>query len=377
MAGIYIHVPFCKTRCIYCDFFTRTNTVLKSPYVDALCKEISLRKDYLNEEESINTIYFGGGTPSQLNEKELSNILNSIKDNFEINHDAEITLEANPDDLTPAYLDMLIRLGFNRLSMGVQSFDDNMLKFLNRRHSAQRAIEAVQMSQKAGFSNISIDLMYGLPEQDMPLWKTSIDQAIELNIQHISAYHLIYEKGTKLYRLQEKGNVKAIDEDISHDMFAVLIEKLNEAGFMHYEISNFAKDSLISQHNSSYWLGANYLGLGPAAHSYNTQNRSWNISSIPKYIDAINNNSPSVEIEELDLKTRYNDLVLTGLRTMWGVNKETLKVEFGDNLRHYFERNIQKYIESKDVLFDSISYKIAPKGIFISDSIMSDLMYID
>lgn len=377
MAGIYIHVPFCKTRCIYCDFFTRTNTTLKSPYVDALCKEISLRKDYLNSQEFINTIYFGGGTPSQLSESELSDILVAIKENFMVSNDAEVTLEANPDDLNSDYLDMLIRLGFNRLSMGVQSFDDNMLKFLNRRHSAQRAVDAVQMSQKAGFSNISIDLMYGLPNQNMDLWKESIDRAIDLDIQHVSAYHLIYEKGTKLYRLHEKGAVRSVDEDISLDMFAMLIEKLGDAGFMHYEISNFAKDNLISRHNSSYWLGESYLGLGPSAHSYNTENRCWNISSIPKYIDAIENGQPLLEIESLDLKTRYNDLVLTGLRTMWGINKDTLSVEFGADMLRYFERNINKYIQSEDVIFDSVKYKIAPKGIFISDSIMSDLMYID
>ena len=253
MAGIYIHVPFCKTRCIYCDCYTRTDLSKKSPYVAALCKEIELATDYLDG-EAINTIYFGGGTPSQLTIEDLKLILNTISDRFTINENPEITLEANPDDLNEEYLSSLLAIGFNRLSMGVQSFNDEHLKSLNRRHSSQKAIDAVRMSQQAGFKNISIDLIYGLPQQTMSDWTESLDKAISLDIQHISSYHLIYEEGTKLFKLLNSGRVNPVDEDTSLDMFSLMIDKLSEAGFIHYEISNFAKDGYFSRHNSSYWL---------------------------------------------------------------------------------------------------------------------------
>lgn len=376
MAGIYIHVPFCKTRCIYCDFYTRTNMEQKTPYVSAICKELVLRKEYIGD-EPIGTIYFGGGTPSQLSKADFEAIFKTIYDTFEIENNAEITLEANPDDLNEKYLNMLIESGFNRLSMGVQSFDDKQLQFLNRRHSAQKAIDAVRMSKQAGFSNISIDLMYGLPDLTSDIWNQTLDTAIDLDIQHISSYHLIYEQGTKLYRLLQKGEVKSVEEELSVDMFSTLIRRLSDAGFIHYEISNFGKDGYFSRHNSSYWLGAKYLGTGPSAHSYNRQNRCWNISSIPKYIQAIEKGEPDIEIEELNVQTRYNDFILTGMRTMWGINRTELKNLFGEKLSDYCDKNIQRHIKSNDVFQDGDNYKISSKGIFVSDSIMSDLMYID
>ncbi len=376
MAGIYIHVPFCKTRCIYCDFYTRTNMEQKTPYVSAICKELVLRKEYIGN-EPISTIYFGGGTPSQLSKIDFNSILKTIRDTFDIENDAEITLEANPDDLNEKYLNMLTESGFNRLSMGVQSFDDKQLQFLNRRHSAQKAIDAVKMSKQAGFSNISIDLMYGLPDLTSDIWNQTLDTAIDLDIQHISSYHLIYEQGTKLYRLLQKGEVKSVEEELSVDMFSTLIKRLSDAEFIHYEISNFGKERYFSRHNSSYWLGAKYLGTGPSAHSYNRQNRCWNISSIPKYIQAIENGQPDIEIEELDLKTRYNDFILTGMRTMWGISRTELKNEFGEKLSDYCDKNIERHLKSNDAFLDGDNYKISSKGIFVSDSIMSDLMYID
>jgi oxygen-independent coproporphyrinogen-3 oxidase len=376
MPGIYIHVPFCKTRCIYCDFFTRTSMEQKNPYVSALCKEIDLAADYLNG-EPVSTIYFGGGTPSQLSKEDFTAIFEALYSTFSIKDDAEITLEANPDDLNEKYIRMLLEVGFNRLSMGVQSFHDTQLQFLNRRHSAEKAIQAVTMSQNAGFNNISIDLMYGLPNLTMPIWKETLDKAIELNTQHISSYHLIYEKGTKLYRLLNQGEVKSVEEELSVEMFSVMIDRLKEAGYIHYEISNFGKEGFFSRHNSSYWLGESYLGLGPSAHSYNKTHRSWNISSIPKYIKGIEFGYPEIETEFLDEKTRYNDFILTGLRTMWGINIIELKALFGEKMLLYCEKNIKKYIQSNDVILDNTSYKITRKGIFISDSIMSDLMYIE
>lgn len=376
MAGIYIHVPFCKTRCIYCDFYTRTNMEQKTPYVSAICKELILRSDYIGE-ESISTIYFGGGTPSQLSETDFKIIFKYIYETFTVEDNAEITLEANPDDLNSKYLDILKQVGFNRLSMGVQSFDDEQLQFLNRRHSAQKAIDIVRTSQQSGFSNISIDLMYGLPGLTLDLWNKTLDIAIDLNIQHISSYHLIYEQGTKLYRLLQKGDIKSVDEELSVQMFTTLIKRLQEKNFIHYEISNFGQEGYFSRHNSSYWLGATYLGLGPSAHSYNGQNRCWNISSISKYIQGIEENNPHLEIEDLDIRTRYNDFILTGMRTMWGINRNELQIQFGSKYSNYCDLNIERHLKSGDAVLDRDNYKISSKGIFVSDSIMSDLMYID
>lgn len=375
MAGVYIHVPFCKTRCIYCDFFTRTDMGQKTPYIESLCREIELRADYLGG-EPIDTIYFGGGTPSQLSPDNLKSVLDAVYSCFPVNKKAEITLEANPDDLSEKYLNSLIELGFNRLSMGVQSFDDDLLHFLNRRHSAQKAIQAVQAAQKAGFSNISIDLMYGLPGQTISVWHNTLEIAAQLQVQHISSYHLIYEEGTKLYKLFNEGAIKTIDEELSLKMFSDMIDSLSNAGFIHYEISNFGKEGYFSRHNSSYWQGVKYLGIGPSAHSYNRTDRSWNIASIPKYIDGITTSKPDIEEEILTDNERYNDFVLTGMRTMWGVSEEKLREQFGKEYLTYFEKNIQKHIASGSVKKEKEVYSLTRKGIFISDTVMSDLMCV-
>lgn len=375
MAGIYIHVPFCKTRCIYCDFYTRTDMSPKFDYVSAICKEIELRKEYI-EGETVKTIYFGGGTPSQLSQDDFNKIFEAIYRHFKVEPDAEITMEANPDDLSPAYLQSLVTLPFNRVSLGVQSFDDNELKFLKRRHSAAKAKEAVNQLKSLGFDNISIDLMYGLPGQTIEIWRKNLDEAISLDIQHISSYHLIYEQGTKLYRLFKSGDVKPVDEDISVDMFSLMIEKLADAGFEHYEISNFARNGLYSKHNSSYWLGEKYLGLGPAAHSFDGQNRAWNIPSISRYIEGIRVGELPLEIEYLDIDTQYNDFILIGMRTMWGVDLNELENPFGKSKKDYCLKNVQKYIDQGFVIQESNILKLTKKGIFISDGIMSDLMWI-
>ncbi|MDH6309219.1 oxygen-independent coproporphyrinogen-3 oxidase [Dysgonomonas sp. PFB1-18] len=376
MAGIYIHVPFCKTRCIYCDFYTRTDISPKKAYVSAVCKEIELRKAYLSGEE-IKTIYFGGGTPSQLTYDDFNAIFEAIANNFDIVGDAEITMEANPDDLSPKYLETLQKLPFNRLSIGIQSFNDEELQFLKRRHSAQKAKEAVMLCKASGYDNISIDLMYGLPNQTMEIWRQNLEEAIALDIQHISSYHLIYEQGTRLFRLFKQGDVMPVDEDTSVDMFSEMIDRLSAAGFSQYEISNFARNELYSKHNSSYWLGAKYLGLGPAAHSYDGKNRGWNIASISKYIEAIDKSVPSTEVEYLDENTRYNDFILTGMRTMWGVNIYELEKQFGQKMKAYALSNVQKYIDEGFVSNNDNVLKLTREGIFISDGIMSDMMYID
>jgi oxygen-independent coproporphyrinogen-3 oxidase len=375
MAGIYIHVPFCKTRCIYCDFFTGTDLSYKEDYVRAVCEEISLRERYLGG-DTIKTIYFGGGTPSLFNKSDFEKIFQTINSTFKVESDAEITLEANPDDLSDEYLNDLKCLSFNRISIGIQSFNDKELEFLNRRHSADKAKEAVRRCQKLGFDNISIDLMYGLPDQTIDSWISNLEKAIDLNIQHISAYHLIYEEDTMLYKLLQQNKIRPVNEDLSVEMFSIMIDKLSAAGFIHYEISNFAKDACTSKHNSSYWLGEKYLGLGAAAHSYNGDERAWNIASIGGYIQGIGNENPNIEIEHSDVYTRYNEYIMTGLRTMWGVDLEKLEHAFGKDLLDYCLRNVSKYIDMQLVVETDNILKLTKKGIFVSDDIMSELMYV-
>lgn len=376
MAGIYIHVPFCKTRCAYCDFFTQTDAGDRGLYVKAIAGEAKSRSAYLDG-EPVDTIYLGGGTPSQLSPADISLILKSISDNFIVSDHPEITLEANPDDLDMSYLQSLLGMGFNRLSIGVQSFDDDRLKFLNRRHSSEKAVEAVEAAQRAGFGNISIDLMYGLPGQTLPLWEKTLETAIALNIQHISAYHLIYEEGTALYQWLLQGAISPVDEELSLDMFSMMIDKLRDAGFIHYEISNFGKENCFSRHNTSYWTDALYLGLGPAAHSYNKKSRCSNVASIRRYIEGIEAGKPDVEEEILTERDKYNDYILTRMRTMWGIDASWLENNFEHKFSQYFQKNIKKHIASANVAKDNSHYKLTRAGIFISDAIMSDLMYID
>lgn len=376
MAGIYIHVPFCKTRCIYCDFYTRTDMSSRHNYVSAICREIELRKDYIGD-EIIETIYFGGGTPSQLTKNDFEQVFASIFRNFKVSENAEITMEANPDDLNDKYLQMIREFPFNRLSIGIQSFDDTELLFLKRRHSSQKAKEAVKSAKSVGFNNISIDLMYGLPNQTLDIWNKNLNEALALDIQHISSYHLIYEQGTRLYRLCKLGDVNPVEEDLSVEMFSIMIDRLSSAGFEHYEISNFAKNKLYSKHNSSYWLGKKYLGLGPAAHSFDGQNRAWNIPSISKYVEGVNLKKLPLEIEYLDENTRYNDFILTGMRTMWGINLTELERLFGSQRKEYCLKNVRKYANQGFVTQSENKLKLTREGIFISDGIMSDLMWVD
>lgn len=376
MAGIYLHIPFCKRRCIYCDFFSTTQSNLMPQYIDALCRELEIRKDYL-EGEQIETIYWGGGTPSQLNEKLFEQVFHTIDANYQVSDEAEVTLEANPDDLTPAYIDMLRKLPFNRLSMGIQTFDDRTLKLLNRRHTVQQAIEAFENCRKAGFKNISIDLMYGLPGETTESWERDLQQAVRLNPEHISAYHLIYEEGTPLWTLREQHRVAEADEDLSLNLFTQLIHRLKENGYVHYEISNFCLPGFHSKHNSSYWTGKKYLGCGASAHSYNGSSRQWNVASLNKYIEGISENNNSVsEKEVLDRYTRYNDFVITTLRTCWGMSLVRLKDDFGNELYDYCLRMAKPYLEQGTLSLSDNILRLTDKGIFISDGIMSDLLWV-
>lgn len=376
MAGIYLHIPFCKTRCIYCDFYSTTRSELKSRYVQALCRELEMRKGYLKG-ENIETIYFGGGTPSQLEEGDFRQLFETIQKCYGMESCREITLEANPDDLSKEYLQMLSTLPFNRLSMGIQTFDDATLKLLKRRHDARTAIEAVDRCRQAGFSNISIDLIYGLPGETKERWENDLRQAIDLNVEHISAYHLIYEEDTPIYKMLKQHQVSEVDEDSSLEFFTLLIERLQKAGFEHYEISNFCRPGKYSRHNTSYWKGIPYLGCGPSAHSFDGMTREWNVSSIDLYIKGIEENRRAFEIEHLDQATRYNEFIITTIRTVWGTPIEKLKQTFGNELWEYCRKMAAPYLENGKLEEHEGALRLTREGIFISDSIMSDLLWVD
>lgn len=376
MAGIYIHIPFCKTRCIYCDFYSTTRSELKQQYIRALCTELKARRDYL-EREAVETIYFGGGTPSQLAREDFERIFQTIQEVYGTGHAEEITLEANPDDLTEEYVSMLRTLPFNRISMGIQTFDNPTLKLLNRRHNAAQAIEAVGRLRQAGFRNISIDLIYGLPGETGKQWKHDLQQAASLDVEHISAYHLTYEEGTPIYRMLHEHRISEVDEESSVRFFSTLMDTLGAAGYEHYEISNFCKPGIYSRHNTSYWKGIPYLGCGPSAHSFNRKAREWNTASLETYIKSTEEGHRSSETEVLDQATRYNEYIMTSLRTMWGISPEEMKQEFGTAWWQYCIRNATPYLNSGKLEMADDCLRLTRKGLFVSDGIISDLMFIE
>ncbi len=371
-----MHIPFCKTRCIYCDFYTGTDESKIDSFVTALCTEARMRKDEITE--PIKTVYFGGGTPTRLSKQHFEEIFDALFATIPIEKNAEITIEANPDDLSPEYIQILAELPFNRISIGIQSFNDDELIFLSRRHTAKQAINAVKSCQQKGFHNISIDLMYGLPNQTLKTWQQNLRQAMDLRIQHISAYHLIYEEKTKLHKLLQQHKIQPVSDELSTEMFSTLIDTLSENGFEHYEISNFAKNELYSKHNTSYWQNEKYLGLGPAAHSFDGENRSWNVASLTKYIESIHQGKLLQESEHLSLSEKYNEFILTGLRTKWGVDLRELKTIFGEQYYDFCISNAQKFIDKKLLLqTQNYSLQLTREGIFISDGIMSKLMWVE
>jgi len=327
MAGIYVHIPFCKKLCFYCDFYHVISVNDNSAFIDALLKEASLRKDYL-ESETVSTIYFGGGTPSVFSVKDLGTILNHINKLFRVEQDCEISIELNPDDVLPAYLEGLKDLNINRISMGIQSWRDSDLKMLNRRHDSAQAIKALKDTLDAGFENVTIDLIYGIPGMSLKEWESNLDFSLSFDIKHLSAYHLTFEPGTVFGKMLEKGTISEIDENESVAQFNILIEKAESAGFIQYEISNFGKPGYFSIHNSNYWKQVSYLGLGPSAHSFNGYSRQWNIRDLKGYIKSINAGNSFYESEELNTKTRFNEYIMTSLRTMWGIDLEYVEKMF-------------------------------------------------
>jgi len=374
VAGIYVHIPFCKQACHYCNFYFSTNLSHKKAFIEALLKEIALRRDYLQNEE-VSTIYFGGGTPSLLKAGEIGLIIKTISDNFKIGGNLEVTLEVNPDDIALQdgfFLNELRSTAVNRISIGIQSFDKADLKFMNRSHSDNQALYALEYCHKAGFTNINADLIYGTPTLTDISWERNLFRLVEFEVPHISAYALTVEEKTALHSFIKTGKVKPIDDDKVAAHFEMLVEILNNNNFIHYEISNFALEGFISRHNSSYWQNQNYLGFGPSAHSYNGNTRQWNVANNQVYIDQISKNTPKYELEILSLQNKYNEYILTSLRTMWGVDPFYLKENFGRTLENHFLKQVQKYLGDSISVVDK-NYILTKPGKLFADRIAADL----
>ncbi len=372
MAGIYIHIPFCKQACNYCDFHFSTSLKNKDGFLIALKKEIELQKDYLSN-ETISTIYFGGGTPSLLSETELMSVFEMLHRVFVIAPTAEITLEANPDDITKEKINELKHTPVNRLSMGIQSFFDEDLKLMNRAHTSKEAETAVKLSQDKGFENITIDLIYGIPTLTNQNWKHNLNTTFDLEVKHISAYCLTVEPKTALAHQIKTGKISNVNEQQSSEHFEMMLEEMNKHAFTQYEISNFCKPGFHSKHNSSYWLKENYLGLGPSAHSFNGTSRQWNISTNPLYIQALLKGEMNFEKEELTSNQRYNEYVLTSLRTMWGSDLGYIEKVFGIPYLTHCMAEARPYLESKKLLLKENKLFLSDQGKLFADKIASDL----
>lgn len=374
MAGIYIHIPFCKSRCIYCGFYSTTLLDLRKKYINAVCREMELRKNYIRE--PFSTIYLGGGTPSLLDEAELTKLFLYINNVYDVDRNAEITMECNPDDITPEFTNMLSRLPINRVSMGAQTFADSRLRLLHRRHNSDEVKHAVKLLREAGIKNISIDLMFGFPDESLSQWKEDISAALALNVEHISAYSLMYEEDTPLWKMLNTGKVKEIDEELSLTMFKELVCQLTDAGYEHYEISNFARPGYRSRHNSSYWHQVPYIGLGAAAHSFDLNSRQWNVADLKLYIEEINNGIIPMEREELDNDTTFNDIITTALRTSDGIDLNAMETRLGKRYRNTLISAAGKHIEQGLLEIRHDRLRLTAEGIFISDMVMSDLMIV-
>lgn len=379
MAGIYIHIPFCKQKCSYCDFHFSTNFKYKSELLAALQKEIILQKDHFKT-ETINTIYFGGGTPSVLTEKELNLLLDAVYRNYQVNEKVELTMECNPDDITSKKINEYKNNGVNRLSIGIQSFFNDDLQFFNRAHNANEAEQSILKTQDAGIDNITIDLIYNSPLLTLKKWEQNLDKFINLKVPHLSAYTLTVEPKTALHHLVKTKQTTLPTDEQAIEQFKLLIEKTKQAGLIHYEVSNFGKEGYFSQHNSNYWKGENYLGIGPSAHSFmnntTSQKRSWNVANNTQYIKAINQGTPYFEEEFIDETTAFNEYILTRLRTIWGLELAYMKNTFNPVLLDHFEKELEVYKNSELITISKNTVTLTAKGIFVVDKITSDLFYV-
>lgn len=376
MAGLYIHIPFCRQACHYCDFHFSTTKKLFRPVFNALLLELEHRKTEFIAGTVFETVYLGGGTPSLLQPEELQQLLDTVRVHYTVAPDAEITLEANPDDLTPEYLRALFAAGINRLSIGIQSFRDEDLQLMNRAHTATDAARVVQDAQAAGFSNITIDLIYGIPGLSNAAWDENIRRALELGVPHISAYCLTVEPKTALAHFVKEGKINAVDDEAASEQFMHLLQRLRESGFVQYEISNFGKPGHFSRHNSSYWKGTPYIGIGPSAHSFDGTNRRWNVSNNPQYAAALRLNETYSEAEVLTNAQRYNEYVLISLRTMWGCATAEVRTRFGEELLAHFENEAAPFLASGDMLLHEGVYTLADKGKLYADHIASELFQL-
>jgi len=372
LAGIYIHIPYCKQKCHYCNFYSFASTRYRDIFVESLLKEISLRKNYLTNEK-INTIYFGGGTPSVLNINEINDILKHVYNTFDINDDIEITLEANPDDLNKEKLsDLKNFTEVNRLSMGVQSFFDDDLKYLNRVHNSQNAIKSIELAKQAGFENMTIDLIYGIPGLTEKKWRQNLKIFFDFNINHLSSYSLTVEPKTALNTLINKKKIAPVVEEESIKHFDILLEETEKNNFIHYEISNFAHEGYYSKHNSIYWLGAHYAGFGPSAHSFNGKTRQWNVANMKQYVESDTIEKLVEEEEILTTEQRYNEYVMTSLRTNWGCDTVHIENVFGKKYVKLFDNEAVKHIEKNNILKENSVYKLTKQAKIFADGIASD-----
>ena len=373
MSGIYIHIPFCKQKCYYCDFHFSVSLLRKDALLQSITKELELRKEEITQK--IETIYLGGGTPSILSMDEINSILETVYRNYDVIETPEITLEANPDDLNLEKIKELATSRINRLSIGIQSFFDEDLQFMNRAHTAKEAMDCLSSAIKR-FDNITIDLIYGIPNMSNQRWKENLDIVFKLNIPHISAYALTVESKTALANFIKKGKYPPLDEDQAKQHFEILSERTKDSNYIAYEISNFGKENYFSKHNTSYWKGKHYLGIGPSAHSYNGKTRSWNVANNAKYIKAIQQNTLPLETEELSKNDQFNEMIMTGLRTIWGVSMEQIEKDFGLSFRENLILKSQKYINNQTLQLKNNTLLITEKGKFLADGIAADLFEI-
>ena len=375
MSGIYIHIPFCKQACHYCDFHFSTSMKKKEEMVLALGKEIVLRKSEF-EDAVVETIYFGGGTPSILTIADVKFLIETVYENYSVIENPEITVEANPDDLSENFIIELSKTSVNRLSIGVQSFFEDDLLVMNRAHNSVEAKKCLKIATNY-FNNISVDLIYGIPEMSNQKWTQNIETALSFGISHISSYALTVEPKTALKKLIDTGKIAQPKDEVASEHFDILVEKLTQNGFIHYELSNFGKENYFSKNNSSYWLGKKYIGIGPSAHSFDGKCRSWNVANNGLYLKSIFENNLPNEIEILTTTDKYNEFVMTGLRTIWGVNLNRIEIEFGQSYIKHLKKQFEKFVNDDLLVLENGILKTTKKGKFLSDGIASDLFMLN
>jgi oxygen-independent coproporphyrinogen-3 oxidase len=375
MSGIYIHIPFCKQACHYCDFHFSTSLKKKDEMVLALANEMALRATEFKD-EVVETIYFGGGTPSILTIDDLRFLIDEAYRNYTVAENPEITVEANPDDLTQTRIIELSQNKINRLSIGIQSFFEDDLKFMNRAHNSEEAKKCLEIATQY-FDNISIDLIYGVPNMSNKKWLQNIETALSFNVPHISSYALTVEPKTALKKLIQTGKLAQPNDDVAQEQFSILVEMLQEQGFIHYELSNFGKANYFSKNNSAYWLGKKYLGIGPSAHSYDGVSRSWNVSNNSLYLKSIQDNQLPSEVETLSMQDRYNEYIMTGLRTIWGVDLNRIEIEFGKETLNYLKKQSTRFLDDGLLSIDGAILKTTIKGKFLTDGMASNLFLIN